>query len=477
MSDEQHRHGYAPEPSGEFPEQAPSGESDVPSYAVGDTGTRAVPIVPLEPEADDQAGEQAGERAGAHAGEYGDEYGAEPLPDEDVYLADDEDPAEQPEPVVPLRGGHRAGPRRTRRRGVPGCVAVLVALAVVVALVAVGGTKGYHFLKDHLGSSAADYAGPGTGSVTFEVHQGDTAAQIGRNLKSAGVVESVDAFIGAASGNPDANRIQVGFYQLKKHMKAADALDILVNPKNQVHSSVLVREGVRAADVVSAVAKATKKPAGKVQQALAGVTLPATADGKPEGYLFPATYAFGPGASPAQMFTKMVQTWQKQTAALDLKDTVIDGHTYTVQQLLTVASLVQSEGKTPDDMAKIARVIYNRVEHPGEQGQAGLLQIDATVDYALHRPLTLGLTQAERDDTDSPYNTFQHAGLPPGPIGNPGADAIKAALHPADGDWYYYVTVNLATGETKFAHSYAEFQQYVAEHQHYCATQSASGCR
>ena len=134
---------------------------------------------------------------------------------------------------------------------------------------------------------------------------------------------------------------------------------------------------------------------------------------------------------------------------------------------MTVAALVQAEG-LGRDMSKIARVIYNRIENPGTAGQIGRLQIDATVDYALGRPLTVSLTQEERETTQSPYNTFLNVGLPPGPIGNPGEEAIYAALNPADGDWYYYVTVNLRTGKTKFAESYDEFLQYQAELREYC---------
>jgi len=440
MSDDQ---GYAPEP----PRRT---EPGLPEYAAGDTGTRAVPITAT---------------------------GADPEASEEL-LPFAEHPDDSAQPAAPVRGGRRVAERPDRgRRRASGCLAALVALVVVCAIALVGGTKGYHFVKDHMGGSAADYAGPGTGSVTFQVHEGDTATDMARNLKDEGVVESVEAFVDAANADTRSSGIQVGFYKLKKQMKAADALAVLVDHKNLVQNTVLVREGVRAADVVDMVAKAAKTSTAKAQQALDHLKLPASADGDPEGYLFPATYAFGPGTSAAGMLAQMVSTWQKQATAAGLADTTIDGHSYTAQQVLTVASLVQSEGKTPDDMAKIARVIYNRIEHPGEQGQAGMLQIDATVDYALDRPLTVGLTQEERETTDSPYNTFLHAGLPPGPIGNPGADAIKAAMHPADGDWYYYVTVNLATGETKFAHTYDEFQQYVAEHQHYCDTESASGCQ
>ena len=101
----------------------------------------------------------------------------------------------------------------------------------------------------------------------------------------------------------------------------------------------------------------------------------------------------------------------------------------------------------------------------------GLLQIDATVNYALDRSLIAVPTE---DDTkvDSPYNTYANTGLPPGPIEAPGDDAIEAAAHPADGNWLFYVTVNLATAETKFTDSYQEFLEFKQELRDYCETKS-----
>jgi UPF0755 protein len=119
-------------------------------------------------------------------------------------------------------------------------------------------------------------------------------------------------------------------------------------------------------------------------------------------------------------------------------------------------------------MPKVSRVIYNRLDGPGDQGGTnGRLQIDATVNFALDRKGVVGVTQDEIDNTDSPYNTYQVVGLPPGPINSPGDAAIKAALHPADGPWYYYVTVNLRTGETKFGTTYQEFLGFKQEFRQY----------
>jgi UPF0755 protein len=123
-------------------------------------------------------------------------------------------------------------------------------------------------------------------------------------------------------------------------------------------------------------------------------------------------------------------------------------------------------------MPKVSRVIYNRLDGPGDQeGTNGRLQIDATVNYALHRKGVVAVT-TEDTQVDSPYNTYANAGLPPGPINSPGDAAIKAALHPATGDWYYYVTVNLATGETKFGKTYQDFLNFKAEFHTYCETSS-----
>ena len=140
---------------------------------------------------------------------------------------------------------------------------------------------------------------------------------------------------------------------------------------------------------------------------------------------------------------------------------------------MTIASLIQAEGRG-SDMPKVSRVIYNRLDGPGDKGGTnGRLQIDATVNFALDRKGVVAVTQDEIDNTDSPYNTYQVVGLPPGPINSPGDAAIKAALHPADGPWYYYVTVNLRTGETKFGTTYQEFLQYKQEFTQYCQTSDA----
>jgi UPF0755 protein len=260
-------------------------------------------------------------------------------------------------------------------------------------------------------------------------------------------------------------------------MRAQDALAVLVDPKNIVTTSVAIPEGLRVVDIVDALVKKTSFKKGEFQKALKdpAIGLPAYAKGNPEGYLFPATYAFGPKAKPVDMIKAMVDRWKQAAKQNDLEARAA-ALGYTPAQMMTIASLVQAEGRG-DDMPKIARVIYNRLEGPGDkQGTNGRLQIDATVNYALGRKGVATVTTAETTGTDSPYNTYLNPGLPPGPIEAPGDAAIQAATHPAEGDWYYYVTVNLKTGETKFAKTYDEFLTYKKELQDYCDHESAGAC-
>lgn len=373
-----------------------------------------------------------------------------------------------------VAGGARRA-RKKRGRGASGCLAALVAVAVVAGLLYVGVSAGLDKLKEQF-ADPEDYPGPGSGSVTFQVAAGENGSAICRNLVADGVVASVDACVNSVNGNPQAGGIQVGYYELQKQMAAADAIEQLVDPANLVTNTVTVREGLRLTEIVEALAEGTDFPARAFNRALRdpdALGLPDYAEGNAEGYLFPATYAFGPNDKPADMLRQMVARWSQAAQSADL-DAAAERLGYTQHELMTIASLIEAEGRG-DDMPKISRVIYNRIENPGTAGTIGKLQIDATVNYAAGN--TLGAVPTLDDlAIDSPYNTYEIVGLPPGPIEAPGDDAIAAAANPADGDWYYYVTVNLATGLTKFAETPEEFQTYKNELRNYCATESEGAC-
>lgn len=371
---------------------------------------------------------------------------------------------DEPEAYVP-------GGRRRKSRGVKGCLAVLVALAVLVVGFWFGLTRGVEWVSDQF-QGPDDYAGPGTGSVEFTVNEGDTVAQMGRNLKAQGVTKSVQAFIDAAAGEPDSSGIQVGAYELQKQMKAADALEVLIDPANLIgFPTVTIPEGLRLTEIVATLAENTDFSEGAYNKALESgrIGLPDYAEGNAEGYLFPATYEIKPGMKPVAILKMMVARWAEAAEAADLEARAAElGR--TPAELMIIASLIEAEGRG-DDMPKISRVIYNRLDGPGDKGGTnGTLGIDAAIAYGLG--LSPGSTELtpEQLAEDTPYNTRLNAGLPPTPIEAPGDDAIAAAANPEEGGWYYYVTVDLSTGETKFYEDYAGFLEGRDEYKAYCET-------
>ena len=350
---------------------------------------------------------------------------------------------------------HRHRVRRNRR--------VLGVLAVVIAaLVAVSAWLIVPKVIDVF--SPPDYAGSGSGSVAVTVHQGDTAADIGATLKAAGVVESTKAFTNAASSNAASQNIQPGTYVLHRHMSAASALALLLDPSSRSsQGQVVVTEGATTFDIAQRMITALGAAQTQaIRQAIAaaaelGIPLGYTAGGKApssvEGFLYPATYTFDPNSSPVSDLQKMTSSFAEHdrttgfaAAAQKLK--------LTPYQALIVASIAQSEARFPADMAKVARVILNRIaaQRP--------LQIDATSAYAA-KLQGLDPTKIVFSQVDSPYNSYTHAGLPPTPISNPGADALSAAVSPADGNWLYYVNQD-AAGHLFFTNDEAAFTAAVA---------------
>lgn len=361
------------------------------------------------------------------------------------------------------------------RRGTAGCIAVLIALTVIGGIGFVALSQGREFLEDLVSSSAGeDYPGPGKKRLLFEVREGESVAEIGRNLKSRDVVASVDAFLSAANAEERSEGIQVGFYQVRRQMAAADALAVLVNPDNLVRATVTIPEGLRVTDILDLLAEQTDFSRRAYQRVLdqpGSIGLPKYAEGNPEGYLFPSTYDVGPRDKPRDILKAMVDRWRGAAEEARLVSRAEDlGH--TPAELMIIASLIEAEGRG-DDMPKISRVIYNRLDGPGDKGGTnGLLQIDAANAYGIGKSGTTALT-AEELAVDTPYNTRKYPGLPPTPIEAPGQAAIEAAANPAEGGWYYYVTVNLRTGETKFYEDYDGFLEGRDEYLAYCETSDA----
>ncbi len=379
-------------------------------------------------------------------------------------IRDDEDLDRHPDDAPPssrASGGGR-GPRKRR-----GWIPALLVLLLIGGGLYYAGSYGFDKLKAHF-AAAPDYPGPGTGSVIFEVKKGDSVAEMGRGLRKDDVVKSVDAFVEAARKEPRSSSIQVGFYQLKKQMKSSEAVAVLVKPDNMIQTTVTVPEGSRASSIVTTIAKKTDFKKAQLERLLeqpGRLGLPASAKGNPEGYLYPATYVVTPNMSALDLLRQMVAKTVSVEKDLDLA-TKAEAVGMTPEEVLTTASILEFEASRDEDYPKVARAIYNRLD----KGMP--LQSDATVAYANDKSGTVYTSDAERA-LDSPYNTYKNTGLPPGPIGSPGEKTIRAALSPSSGDQLFWVVVNLRTGETRYADSYAGHLKNVALFRKYCQTSDA----
>ncbi len=379
--------------------------------------------------------------------------------DEHSYAEDDlvhDGPGGGLLPGEPEPAEHRPPSRRQRPHHVR-----WGALLGAVAMVAIGGYFALQVLTGlipsfSLGSDAPqDYSGPGTGEVTVEIPEGAGGAEIGQVLAEADVVASPEAFSNVAIGDDRSATIQPGTYTMAEQMSSADALERLVDPAYRVVSGVTVPEGLWKEEVFALLAEGTGSEVADYEAVdPADLGLPEAAGGDLEGYLFPDTYAFGPDSTPEQQLRAMVDLGKQRYDALGL-----DGP--ELETTLVEASLIQAEAAFSDDLPKVARVIENRLADEMSLG------FDSTIHYMFKERGRAGTTDAQRE-TKSPYNTYLNTGLPPAPINSPGVAAIEAAMNPAEGPWVYFVTVDPSTGETKFATTFEEHQQNVAQFQQWC---------
>jgi UPF0755 protein len=366
--------------------------------------------------------------------------------------------------------GHR------RRRVVLG-FAVTLLILVVVGAVFVGSKLWHSFGPQN------DYAGSGKQDLVIQVHAGDSTTAIGETLHNHDVVRTVKAFVEAAEGNEAISSIQPGYYRMRTELPASSAVTRLADPATRV-GKLVIPEGQQLDDttdvktnavtpgIFTMISKATcveldgdkrcvsaddlRTAAEKTPLASLSVPTwavePATRMGadhrRIEGLIAPGTFNVNPSGSPQTILETLISASTQQYVKSGLLDTAT-AMNMSPYNVLVVASLVQREAK-PQDFAKVARVIYNRLaEHR-------TLEFDSTVNYPLDRR-EVATTDADRAQ-QTPWNTYVSEGLPATPICSPGTDALKAAEHPEDGDWLYFVTID-SQGTTLFTRDY---QQHLA---------------
>ncbi|MDQ0983410.1 endolytic transglycosylase MltG [Streptomyces sp. V2I9] len=366
------------------------------------------------------------------------------------------------------RGSERRG-GKGKKKNRSGCACLVVSVVLVGGLGGVG-YVGYTFWQKQFGAPA-DYAGSGTGEqVEVEIPEGAFGYDIANILRKKGVIKSSDAFVAAQNDNPKGKSLQAGVYLLKKEMSAASAIRLMLDPKSQ--NAFVIPEGTRNAKVYEMIdtrLKLEKGTTAKIAKTKAeSLGLPDWADDNPdvkdplEGFLYPAAYPVSKGSKPEDALKRMVTRANKEYGKLDLEAGARKLGLKTPWELITVASLVQVEGKYKHDFDKVARVVYNRLK-PGNMETVGRLEFDSTVNYIKGQStLDVGAVDDLRK-IDDPYNTYKVVGLPSGPISNPGADALHSAMNPTPGPWYYFVSIN--EDKTVFAETNEEHEKNRREYE------------
>lgn len=339
---------------------------------------------------------------------------------------------------------------------------VLIVIAVVIIIGLVFGSIRLHQRNDF--SAKAPNS---TKMMEIKVQQGSNANQIGRLLEKNGVIKHANAFAYYVKKN-GVNNLNSGYFLLSPKMTINNIVAMLQKPgalqaSNELQKGfVLMREGENAAQFANELAKQTgfSKQAwlatlndkdylnklAKLYPELLNSAINAPTRYKLEGYLYPATYDVRNAKKPEDITTQMVA---KMNQSMQPYYAQIKAQQRTVQDVLTLASLVEREASNLADREKIAGVFLNRIDAKMTLGS------DVAVKYALNTNKT-NLSIADTR-IDSPYNLYVRQGFGPGPFNNPSIQAVKAVLNPAQrAEKYYYFIANLKTGKVYFTHSLAE---------------------
>ncbi len=390
-------------------------------------------------------------------------------------------PAQEPEVPTHSRPTRKGRPKRKKGEGLLGIPHMLVTVVWLAIILAVGVTLGRM-----LWVCAAEVLAFGKPDqvVTITVYESDTVEDVTEKLHKAGLIRYPGLFKLYADLAVDEGEIDPGIWDLNTRYD----YHALVNSMNASSSraiveDLLIPEGYTCLQIFDLLeekkvctAKDLKEYAAngelKDYWFLEGVER--GTENCLEGFLFPDTYDFYKNSSPREVLEKLMNNFENkfdeelQLQILTLNDRLADlmrkdgrseetiaASRFTARDVIIVASLIEKETASNAESYTIASVIYNRLFNWGST--PAYLNIDASIIYAQGG-------DSEKIDTklDSPYNTYLNTGLTPGPIANPGLASIKAALSPADSNYYFYV-LNPATGVHQFSTTLAEHEQYVAQ--------------
>ena len=321
---------------------------------------------------------------------------------------------------------------------------IAVALSLVFA-----STLTLHFIRVP-GSSAPDFACGASSKerVNIKVSSGESGSSIAQSLFTSGVTKSAESYFRVAVGDPRAQLVAPGIHAIDREICAKDALDQLLD-SSRIAGLINIVEGAWLSEILPQFNKAGMSTT-EVSKAVSLVKKPQGFTSL-EGLLFPAQYSFAEGTPALVAIQSMVDRAEKEMRSAGLFSS---RDKFSPQQLLIIASLVQAEGNE-QDFEKISQVIRNRLS----KGMP--LQFDSTVHYVKKSRGSVFLS-TQSTLINSPYNTYRKYGLPPGPINNPGSQALRAAVTPEVGDWLYFITV--APFDTRFTSDINQFNNWKIEY-------------
>ena len=353
-----------------------------------------------------------------------------------------------------------AGKKRSKKKGGVALTLGKAALYVlfVIGISALLATLGWNWANDVLALNK-EYS-----SVIITVEEDEDFDQIVDTLKEEGIIQYPMVFKLYAFFSSAEEKIAPGTYALDTDMDyRAIVTNMSASSATRQTVNVTIPEGYTIDQIFQLLEDKGVSSVEKLQDMAANYdykftwlqgVIPLGEYTRLEGYLFPDTYTFYMGEDPKYVINKMLANFERKMEGYFEQ---IEESGYTLADIVTIASMIEKE-TDGDDQAKIASVIYNRLEGGATNGH---LQIDSTLVY-----INGGRVPTEEDKSiDSPYNTYLYPGLPAGPIANPGMEALYAALEPESTNYYYYALGD--DGKHHFFRTYQEHQNFIATQELY----------
>lgn len=353
--------------------------------------------------------------------------------------------------------------RRKRNRRIAWAIKIPLYFVFVLASSALIAEFGWMLASDFCAFGRGDRR-----TATVVVAMDDNIRDVSEKLYDADLIKYRWFFRLFANFTHAEDRIGAGTYELNTDMDYKALITGMRNSSGSMTTDsvrITIPEGYNVDDILSLLAKngvATKEAlveaAKTTEFDFDFIDNESEEVSRLEGYLFPDTYDFFKPERPASALNKLLANFERKQANWEGELAYAQTRGYDLHKIVTIASLIEKE-TDGSDQARIASVIYNRLDGPGDKaGTYGLLQIDAALLYAL--PEHTGPITSADLETNSPYNLYKNPGLPPSPIANPGAKCIEAALTPESTDYYYYALAK--DGKHRFFTNYREFSDFLS---------------